>query len=169
VQTSKIKDIGPVWATSHLGDDSLSFIGTDPKGNPKKAWKVVKTFPGMGAGSRSSKTHPKSKNPWVEDPLNADSEVYATVAVFDIGNLDAGFKVINVVKDAGLKTGRAVQPEYNAAGDEVWISIWNGEKDTSAIVVYDDKTRKVKAVIKDKRLVTPTGKFNVLKTQHGIY
>jgi nitrite reductase (NO-forming)/hydroxylamine reductase len=28
----------------------------------------------------------------------------------------------------------------------------------------DDKTRKLKAVIKDKRLVTPTGKFNVYNT-----
>jgi nitrite reductase (NO-forming)/hydroxylamine reductase len=164
-----IPGVGPVWATSHLGDETISFIGTDPKGHPKNAWKVVKTINGMGAGSLFIKTHPKSKNLWVDDPLNADSEVFATVAVFDIGNLDGGFKVIDVVKDAGLKAGRAVQPEYNAAGDEVWISVWNGEKDVSAIVVYDDKTRKVKKVIKDKRLVTPTGKFNVLNTQHDIY
>ena len=39
----------------------------------------------------------------------------------------------------------------------------------SAIVVLDDKTRKVKTVIKDKRLVTPTGKFNVFNTQHDVY
>ncbi len=26
-----------------------------------------------------------------------------------------------------------------------------------------------KAVIKDKRLITPTGKFNVYNTQHDIY
>jgi len=164
-----IPGVGPVWATSHLGDETISFIGTDPKGHPKNAWKVVKTINGMGAGSLFIKTHPKSKNLWVDDPLNADAEVFATVAVFDVGNLDGGFKVINVVKDAGLTGGRAVQPEYNAAGDEVWISVWNGEKDVSAIVVYDDKTRKVKAVIKDKRLITPTGKFNVLNTQHDIY
>ncbi len=62
-----------------------------------------------------------------------------------------------------------MQPEYNAAGDEVWFSVWNGEAAESAIVVIDDKTREVKAVIKDKRLVTPTGKFNVLNTQHDIY
>jgi nitrite reductase (NO-forming)/hydroxylamine reductase len=105
----------------------------------------------------------------VDDPLNPDAEVYATVAVFDIDNLDAGYKVIDIVKAAGLKQGRVVQPEYNAAGDEVWFSVWNGEKDVSAIVVLDDKTRKVKAVIKDKRLITPTGKFNVLNTQHDIY
>jgi nitrite reductase (NO-forming)/hydroxylamine reductase len=164
-----IPGVGPVWATSHLGDETISFIGTDPEGHPDNAWKVVKTIDGMGAGSLFIKTHPKSKNLWVDDPLNADAEVFATVAVFDVDNLDGGFKVINVVKDAGLTAGRAVQPEYNAAGDEVWISVWNGEKDESAIVVYDDKTREVKAVIKDKRLVTPTGKFNVLNTQHDIY
>ncbi len=164
-----IPGIGPVWATSHLGDDTISIIGTDPKRHKKNAWKVVKTLTGMGSGSLFIKTHPKSNNLWVDDPLNPDAEVYATVAVFDINNLDKGYKVIDIVKAAGLKQGRVVQPEYNAAGDEVWFSVWNGEKDVSAIVVLDDKTRKVKAVIKDKRLITPTGKFNVLNTQHDIY
>ena len=39
----------------------------------------------------------------------------------------------------------------------------------SAIVVVDDKTRKLKHVIKDPRLVTPTGKFNVYNTRKDIY
>lgn len=39
----------------------------------------------------------------------------------------------------------------------------------SAIMVVDDKTRKFKAVIRDKRLVTPTGKFNLYNTQHDVY
>jgi len=42
-------------------------------------------------------------------------------------------------------------------------------EDTSAIVVVDDETRELKHVIKDERLVTPTGKFNVINTQHDIY
>ena len=160
---------GPVWATSHLGDDTIAMIGTDPVNNKKYAWTVVDNLTGMGGGSLFVKTHPKSTHLWVDDPLNPDAETYGSVAVFDINNLHKGFKVLNVVKDAGLAGGRAVQPEYNAAGDEVWISIWNGESETSAIVVYDDKTLKVKNVIKDKRLVTPTGKFNVKNTMHDIY
>jgi len=160
---------GPVWATSHLGDDTIAMIGTDPVNNKKYAWTVVDNLTGMGGGSLFVKTHPKSNHLWVDDPLNPDAETYGTVAVFDINNLHKGFKVISVVKDAGLSGGRAVQPEYNAAGDEVWISVWNGAAETSAIVVYDDKTLKVKNVIKDKRLVTPTGKFNVKNTQHDIY
>jgi hypothetical protein len=39
----------------------------------------------------------------------------------------------------------------------------------SAIVVVDDKTLKLKAVIKDPRLITPTGHFNVYNTQHDVY
>lgn len=62
-----------------------------------------------------------------------------------------------------------VQPEYNAAGDEVWFSVWNGAKEKSAIVVVDDNTLKLKAVIKDPRLITPTGKFNVNNTMNDIY
>ncbi|HHJ13484.1 MAG TPA: nitrite reductase [Gammaproteobacteria bacterium] len=160
---------GPVWATSHLGDDTIAMIGTDPVNHKQHAWTVVDNLTGLGGGSLFVKTHPKSNHLWVDDPLNPDSEIYGSVAVFDINNLHKGYKVLNVVKDAGLTGGRAVQPEYNAYGDEVWISIWNAASETSAIVVYDDKTLKVKSVIKDKRLVTPTGKFNVKNTMHDIY
>jgi nitrite reductase (NO-forming)/hydroxylamine reductase len=36
-------------------------------------------------------------------------------------------------------------------------------------VIVDDKTRKLKQVIKDKRLVTPTGKFNMYNTTYDVY
>ena len=35
----------------------------------------------------------------------------------------------------------------------------------SALVVVDDKTRKLKAGIKDPELITPTGKYKVYNTQ----
>jgi nitrite reductase (NO-forming)/hydroxylamine reductase len=82
-------------------------------------------------------------------------------------------KVINVAKDSGLPATkairRAVHPEYSADGSEVWISLWGGKTDQSAIVVYDDKTLAVKKVITDPKMITPTGKFNVYNTQHDIY
>ena len=37
------------------------------------------------------------------------------------------------------------------------------EQAESALVVVDDKTLKLKTVIKDPRLITPTGHFNVYK------
>ena len=162
---------GPVWATGHLGDDSIALIGTDPAKHPKSAWKVVRSLKGQGGGSLFIKTHPKSKNLWVDTALNPNAEISQSVAVFDIGNLDKPYQVVKIAEMAGLGEGpkRVVQPEYNNKGDEVWFSVWNGKTQESAIVVLDDKTRKLKTVIKDKRLITPTGKFNVYNTQHDIY
>ncbi len=162
---------GPVWATSHLGDDTISVIGTDPVKHKKYAWKVVRTLKGQGGGSLFIKTHPKSHNLYVDTPLNPDKKLSQSVAVFDIKNLDKGYEVLPIADWAKLGEGpkRVVQPEYNKAGDEVWFSVWNGKTQESAIVVVNDKTRKLKKVIKDKRLVTPTGKFNVYNTMHDIY
>ena len=47
--------------------------------------------------------------------------------------------------------------------------LWSGQKEESAIVIVDDKTLKLKAVIKDPRLITPTGKFNVYNTMRDVY
>ena len=71
--------------------------------------------------------------------------------------------------DLGEGPKRVVQPEYNRAGDEVWFSVWNTADQSSALVVVDDETLQLEAVIKDERLVTPTGKFNVYNTQHDVY
>jgi len=162
---------GPVWVTSHLGDDSIALIGTDPKGHPKQAWKVVASIEGQGGGSLFVKTHPKSKNLWVDTPLNPDADLASSVAVIDVNNLDKGYKTIPIGEWSGITEGvrRVVQGEYNKAGDEIWFSVWNGKKQQSAIVVVDDKTRKLKKVIKDKRLITPTGKFNVFNTKNDVY
>lgn len=162
---------GPVWVTSALGNDNITFIGTDPVGHKKNAWKVVRTLKGAGGGSLFVKSHPKSSNLWVDAPLNPAENISQSISVFDVNNLDKGFATLPIAEWADLGEGpkRVVQPEYNSAGDEVWFSVWNGKDQNSAIVVVDDKTRKLKKVIKDKRLVTPTGKFNVTNTKQDIY
>ncbi len=160
---------GKVWATSHLGDASISLISTDA--SKPHAWTVVRTLQGQGGGSLFIKTHPKSKNLWIDTPLNPDKGMAQSIAVFDIDNLDKGYEVVPIAEMADLGEGAklVVQPEYNKAGDEVWFSVWSGATLESAIVILDDRTRKVKKVIKDKRLITPTGKFNIYNTQHDIY
>lgn len=162
---------GPVWATSHLGDETISIIGTDPEKFKDNAWKVVRTIKAQGGGSLFIKTHPKSKNLYVDTTLNPDTQISQSVGVFNVNALEKGFEVLPIAQWAGLGEGpkRVVQPEYNKSGDEVWFSVWNGKNQESAIVVVDDATRKLKAVIKDKRLITPTGKFNVLNTREDIY
>ncbi len=164
-------EFGPVWITSALGNANLSFLGTDPEGHPQHAWKNVRVIDGMGGGSLFVKSHPKSKNLWVDAPLNPDEAFSQSIAVYDIDNLDAGFVTLPIGEWAELGEGpkRVVQPEYNMAGDEVWFSVWSGKEQESAIVVVDDKTRELKAVIKGPEIVTPTGKFNIYNTLHDIY
>jgi hypothetical protein len=132
---------------------------------------VVRTLKGQGGGSLFVKSHPKSKNLWVDAPLNPDAKISQSIAVYyDVDNLDKGFEVVPIAEWAGIKgegPKRVVQPEYNKAGDEVWFSVWSGKGEESAIVIVDDKTRKLKQVIKDKSLITPTGKFNVNNKHHA--
>ncbi len=168
---------GPVWATGHLGADVLTLISTpseDPKYKKYKQynWKVVQEMKHV-PGNLFVKTHPKSKHFWADAPQNSDKDLAESVAVWDMANLDKPKAVLNVAKDSGLPatkaTKRAVHPEYSADGKEVWISLWGGKTDQSAIVVYDDATLKVKKVITDPKMITPTGKFNVYNTQHDVY
>jgi len=163
---------GPVWATGHLGDESISLIGTDPQKNKQHAFKQVAVLKGQGGGALFIKSHPKSNHLYSDTPLNPDAKIAQSVAVYDIKNLDKGYTVLPIAEWADLKDDgakRVVQPEFNKAGDEVWFSVWSAKNKESALVVVDDKTLKLKAVIKDPRLITPTGHFNVYNTQHDVY
>ena len=162
---------GPVWVTSALGNGNITFIGTDPQNHPDNAWKAVRILQGQGGGSVFVKSHPKSTNLWVDTPLNPDEAISQSIAVFDINNFEAGYQVLPIGEWAELGEGpkRIVQPEFNKAGDEVWFSVWSGKEQESAIVVVDDKTRKLKHVIKGPEMVTPTGKFNIYNTVEDVY
>ncbi|MCC0062682.1 MAG: c-type cytochrome [Defluviimonas sp.] len=167
---------GPVWATSHLGDESVALIGTDPEGHPDQAWKIVDSFPALGGGSLFIKTHPNSDHLYTDATLNPDAETSGSVAVFTISKMGAAdvdpeLVTLPIAEWAGIPEGqpRVVQPEFNKDGTEVWFSVWNAKDKESAIVVVDDKTLELKKVIKDPRLITPTGKFNVFNTRGDVY
>ncbi|MGD9550763.1 MAG: cytochrome D1 domain-containing protein [Burkholderiaceae bacterium] len=163
---------GPVWSTGHLGDETISLIGTDPIKHKEYAFKKVAELKGQGGGALFIKSHPKSQHLYSDTPLNPDPKISQSVAVYDIKNLDKGYTVLPIAEWADLKDDgakRVVQPEFNKAGDEVWFSVWSAKNKQSAIIVVDDKTLKLKAVIKDPRLITPTGHFNVYNTQHDVY
>ena len=155
-------DLGNLWVTSHLGENKLSFIKTNPG---EGQWTVVKEVKatGNGGGALFVKSHPKSKHLWVDRTLNPNAELNSTVDVFDIKTLELK---ANLKAPEGVD-GRAVHFEYNKAGDEVWVSYFMGEN--SAIVIYDDKTLKVKQIIQEDWVENPTGKFNVYNTTHDIY
>ena len=168
---------GPVWATGHLGADVVTLIST-PSENAKHKqfkqynWKVVQEIKHV-PGNLFVKTHPVSKHLWADSAQNPEKDLAESVTVWDLADLSKPKAVLHVAKDAGLPetkaVKRAVHPEYSKDGKEVWISLWGGKTDQSAIVVYDDATLKVKKVITDPKMITPTGKFNVYNTQHDIY
>lgn len=153
---------GDCWVTSHLGENKLSFIKTNPG---EGQWTVVKEIKahGSGGGALFVKSHPKSKNLWVDRTLNPDPELNSTVDVFDTKTLELK-KTITMPEGAD---GRMVHMEYNKAGNEVWISVYMGEE--SAILIYDDKTLELKQMIKGDWVQNPTGKFNVYNTTNDIY
>ncbi len=154
--------LGSLWVTGHLGENKLSFIKTD-KGEGQ--WTVVKEvkLPGNGGGNLFIKTHPKSKHLWADRTLNPDKSLHSAVTVIDVNTLEV-IKTIEMPKELD---GRAVHMEYNKAGDEVWISVFMGEK--SGIVIYDDKTLELKQIIKGDWVENPTGKFNMYNTTNDIY
>jgi nitrite reductase (NO-forming)/hydroxylamine reductase len=110
----------------------------------------------------------------VDTLLNPEAEIASSVAVFSIDELDQEepeYEVLPIGEWSGISEGirRVVQGEFNKQGDEIWFSIWNAKDQESAIVVVDDKTRTLKKVIRDKRIITPTGKFNVYNTRADVY
>jgi len=154
-------EFGPVWATTHIGEGLMSLIGTDPKRHPKQAWKVVRQIPlQTRAGGLFIKTHEKSPWVWTDAPLNAESDKAQTICV--ISKKKAAIEKCFQATDRG----RIVHFEYNKAGDEVWVSVWDKQGEMQ---VYDDKTMTLKTTIRGDWLVTPTGKFNVFNTRDDVY
>jgi len=145
-------EFGNVWATVHLGEGLISIISTDP--SKEYAWTVVREWE-LDGNSLFVKTHPKSTNVYADNTINPNKS--NVITVFDINKPDAAPKELTFKK-------KVVHMEYNKAGDEVWISLWDAKGE---IIVIDDKTLKVKHRIKN--LDNPTGKFNVYNTTHDVY
>jgi nitrite reductase (NO-forming)/hydroxylamine reductase len=112
---------GPVWATGHLGDDTVAVIGTDPAKHKQNAWKVVRP------------EEPRQRLAVREDPPEVQEPVGGRRVVAGRRGAPIGIgvrseepgqtrQVINLAKLAGITEGRVTHPEYNKAGDEVWFS-----------------------------------------------
>ena len=148
---------GPVGGTTHLGTGLVTVWGNDPKGHKKNAWKICYELETDGAGV-FIRTHPKSDYVWADQTKHPEPEVQQSVQVFDKKTR----KIVKTIRLTEKKGYAAVHMEFNKAGDEVWVSIWNradSKKANGEIVIFDAKTLKEKARVKG--LYAPTGKFNV--------
>jgi len=153
-------EFGPVSATTHLGEGLIVVYGSDPEGHPEHAWKVVREEETGGPGL-FLKTHPKSENVWTDATLSKEEGDNRQICVFKKATFDAGPKCWEAADH-----GKVVHFEYNKAGDEVWVAVWDRKGE---LIIYDDKTLKEKKRITGDWLVTPTGKWNVYNTVHDVY
>jgi nitrite reductase (NO-forming)/hydroxylamine reductase len=153
---------GPVTGTTHLGAAKYTVWGSDPAKHADKAWKVLYEVDTKGGGSLFTKTHPKSDKVWYDHTLNPNPDIQRTICYFKKADPQGGSTCQQL-------SARATHFEYNKAGDEMWVSVWNKKDAQSELVVIDDKTGQIKQRINDKRLVTPTGKWNVHNTVADLY
>jgi nitrite reductase (NO-forming)/hydroxylamine reductase len=153
-------EYGWVNATVHIGQGLLTVYGADPVNRPDVAWQVVRQVELSGTGSLFLKTHPNSQWVWTDRPMNNDPAGTRETCVYSkaSGSVERCWSIGD--------RGAAVHFEYNRAGDEVWVSLWDRQGE---LVIYDDATLEEKARITGDWLVTPTGKFNVYNTAHDIY
>lgn len=153
-------EYGWVNGTTHIGQGLFTVYGADPVNRPEHAWQVVRRVRLEGTGSLFVKTHPNSPWVWMDMALNNDPEGARQACVYS--KADGEMHRCWAVGDRG----RTVHFEYNQAGTEVWVAVWDREGE---IVIYDDKTLREKRRIREDWLVTPTGKFNVHNTAEDIY
>ena len=154
-------EFGPVTATPHLGEATIAAWGSDPKGHAKSAWKVVRKFETLGGGSLFVKTHPKGKHLWVDHTLNPDDKIKRSICAYETAEPKHKPTCWQVADH-----GRVTHFEFNEAGNEVWVAVWD---QVGELVIYDDKTLKEIKRIKADWLRTPTGHFNVTNTMKDIY
>ena len=87
---------GPVWSTGHLGDETISLIGTDPVKHKQYAWKEVAKLKGPWWRCAVRQEPPQVQNLWSDAPLNPDPAVSQSIVVYDINNLDKGYKTLPI-------------------------------------------------------------------------
>jgi nitrite reductase (NO-forming)/hydroxylamine reductase len=80
-----------VWATGHLGDETISLIGTDPKKHKQYAFKEVAKLKGQGGGALFIKSHPKSST-CTRCAAEPRPKISQSVACTTSSNLDKGFR-----------------------------------------------------------------------------
>jgi nitrite reductase (NO-forming)/hydroxylamine reductase len=151
---------GPVWATSHLGDET-GGAGRHRSRRPCRLRLEDRRqllCPGRRvAVHQDAPEQPASLRRCDAEPGCGNLGLCRRLRHREDGRRSGGgpeYTTLPIGEWAGIPDGqpRVVQPEFNKEGTEVWFSVWNAKDKESAIVVVDDKTLELKQVIKDPRL-----------------
>ena len=174
--TSSTKEFGPVWATSHLGSEHVTLIGTDPEGHPDHAWKVVQGARGPGRRLAVHQDPPEQPQPLCRhdaQPRGRDRLVGGGVQ--DRRARRPGRDRVRGAADRRVVGHRARASAASSRASSTRTAPRSGSRSGTARTrrapSSSSTTRRLqlKHVIKDPRIVTPTGKFNVLNTRKDVY
>lgn len=155
-------EFGPVWTMGSLSDGQIVVVGTDPANHPQQAWKVVRTLELPGAGPLFMAVHPESSHIWTDMTLNARPGMASSVVAVDRQDLIGKRNVLQLrsVLPEPFNQNTALHPQFDSSGKEIWVTLWNRQDLPSAIVVLNDASMTIAAVIKDARLITPVRTFS---------
>ena len=156
---------GPVAGTGHLGEGKVTVWGNDPDGHPDQAWDICYTVETDGPGV-FIRTHPDSKYVWMDQTKHPAPDVQQRVKVISKESRE----VVKTLRPTSEEGKAAVHIEFNKAGDEVWVSVWNRNKPkepNGEIVVYDAES--LEEIDRIEGLYTPTGKFNVYNRVNHVF
>ena len=152
---------GHVWVVSNLLNDQILMVGADAR-HPEVLGNVIQTRQGLGAGSLHVVGHAQSDHLWADFPINPDGMIAASVLVLDKNDLDAPARLLNVAELAEIPGDvRVLHPQFNRRGNEVWLTVWTQQDETSYIVVLNDDDLTLKHTIKDWRVITPVRTFSL--------
>lgn len=162
------------WLTASLVSPGAVVLAHS--GQLNGHWRLHKQLDSLSAGSLFVATHPASDNLWLDAPASPEPALGGSVRVLSKAQLVAGGEVrdrsirptiLPVAEwiDLGGDSVRVVHPQFNRVGDEVWLTVWNRQDRRSAVVVMDDRTKQIKTVIEDNRLVTPIRTYSLAGLQ----
>ncbi|MDA1076493.1 MAG: c-type cytochrome, partial [Proteobacteria bacterium] len=141
---------GVLWAVGSMYAKEIQMISVE-------AQEVIARLALPGGGSFSQAAHRSSTRLWADMALNSDPNFSGSVLTFDLNDLEAPPRQIPItspIKEQST-TARVIYPQFNAAGDEIWLTVYDRQDRGSSIVVLDEKTGEIKNVIDDARLITP--------------
>ncbi|MGI9325241.1 MAG: cytochrome D1 domain-containing protein [Pseudomonadales bacterium] len=149
--------LGALWALGSAASAEVALIGTDPKRHPDQAWKVLRKISLPSGGSLHLAAHQNAEDLWSDLTLSGRSSVASSVLAIDPSGATGTIRSFDLRETVPKTSGplKAIQPQFSRSGEQIWFTLWNRQDQPAALVVFDAKSKQVKSVIADPRLITP--------------
>ena len=150
------KKHGQVFLVASMTSSGVAVIGADPDSESRLAWQLIDTIDVPTQGALFMAGHKRSDLVVVDSPVSLSDA--GSVHLFNKHTLAT--TELDVAQSIGIKgTPRVLQPIFDRAGNNVWLTVWNRLDEKSALVALDADTGEIQSVIEDSALTTPIRSF----------